>query len=328
MTRSATASLALLSAALLAACGGDDPSAESKRTVAKAAPTAATKLTATVTTGSGTAYLVEAFGGIWVGNHTADTVVKIDPETNRVADSIEVPGEPTGISEGFGSLWTFTPLGEPLVQRIDPEAGKVAATIPVTAGGGSLQGPVEAAGAMWLAAEDGWITRIDPGTNRARRTLRLPAGDFECAGTLVAVGRGLWYAPEGCGDTAFRIDPRTSRVTARVKAGDGYLTAITEGGGSLWLLTQQGEVLRVDPRTGKVRERSAVADSGGFIAFGEGALWVRADAERLVKVDVETLKAVRVDRLPAAPLPGDILAAGGAVWAANFGEGTVTRVEP
>ena len=280
--------------------------------------------------GSGPGYLVAAFGLIWSGNHQDGTVEGIDPASNKVVRRISVPGEPTGISAGFGSLWTFTPLGDdgPAARRLDPRGQSVLATIPVRAQGGSLSGPLAAAGAMWLAGDDGWLTRIDPARNRARRVLRLPKDAFGCAGAM-AVARGdLFYVPECGGERVLRIDARRHRIVGEVPVRDGLVVSLTRGGGRLWGVTSDGAVVAIDPRRERVTARKQVADQAERILYAAGRLRVRAGAERLTEVDPKTLRVVTSYPLPAAPVPGGGLAATRtAAWAANFEEGTVYRFD-
>lgn len=317
-----------ISLPLVACGGGDGPPAAPKQPPASAA---ATEVESRIKVGAGPSSLAGAFGSVWSADHGGDSITRIDPASGKVIATHPVKGEPSGIAAGFGSLWTFTPLPPgPALQRIDPQTGKVLARIRLRgAEGGPLQGLVRAAGAMWIAADDGHLTRIDPRTNRAERVLRLPEGDFACAGALARAGRSLWFAPECGGPHVVRVDLRRRKVTDRIRVRDDYAVSVTAGGGAVWAVTSNGSVLKIDPSRRQVVKQAQVSDSAERAAFGAGALWVRADAGRLVRVDPETLEASGVHRLPDAPVPGGALAVtGDAVWAGNFAEGSVWRLSP
>lgn len=323
--------MAATTALTAAGCGTEDtPRTAStkpvKTAVAEAGPQTADG-PVKIEVGSGPGYATFAFGKVWVGNHQGDSVVGIDPATDEVETTVDVPGEPTGISSGFGSLWTFTPIGGGKIHRIDPEAGKVEAVIDVDTTGGGLGGPAKAAGAMWVAGEDRWLLRIDPRTNRARKVLRLPAATVPCPGQLTAAGTDLWMAWE-CGDERIlRIDPRRGRIAATIRVRDDFATWTATDGRRVWALTQSGSLLELD--RDRVGREAQVADNGSGVFYGEGALWVRAGASKLIRVDPKTLKAGRTHALPEAQVPGGgVAVGGGAVWAANFAEGTVYRLRP
>ena len=318
----------LLTLALAAGgCGEGDrpPTAEKPPTASPAAsgPEVRTKV------GAGPSALVAAYGSVWSADHGGDSITGIDPSTAKATATYPVKGEPTGIAAGFGSLWTFTPMPPgPALQRVDADSGKVVARIRLRgAQGGPLEGMVRAAGAMWVAADDGYLNRIDPRTNRAERVLRLPEGDFACPGALARAGGGLWFTPECGGPHIVRIDLRRRTVTDRIRVRDDYAVSVTAGGGSVWAVTSNGSVLEIDPKRRQVVKQGQASDTAERAAFGAGALWVRADADRLVRVDPETLEATRVHRLPEAPVPGGPLTVtDDAVWAGNFGEGSVWRL--
>lgn len=315
----------------VAGCGGDDAQpvsagpgkAKTKSVSEQAGEPVEIKV------GAGPGYATFAFGQIWVGNHNDDTVVAIDPETNEIAKTVEVPGEPTGISSGFGSMWTFTPIGGGKIQRIDPEAEKVEAVIELDAPGGSLGGLVKAAGAMWFAGEDRWLLSVDPRTNRAKKMLRLPAGDVPCPGRLAPAAGALWMAYECGSDRILRIDPRRGRITATIRLKNDFANWVTSRGRRVWALTQGGSVLEVDTKRSRIARKGQVADAGERMVYGEGALWVRSRASQLVSVDPKTLGATGERELPDAQVPGGGVTTGaGAVWATNFDEGTVWRLAP
>jgi hypothetical protein len=83
-------------------------------------------------------------------------------------------------------------------------------------------------------------------------------------------------------------------LAARIRVGRG-VAAVAVGQGGVWALRSRS-VVRVDPRTNRVtaRIRATAADSwDGRFALGAGALWVGAGADT-IRVDVRTGRPSRV----------------------------------
>jgi branched-chain amino acid transport system substrate-binding protein len=126
--------------------------------------------------------------GVWL--LIDDTVVQIDPRTNRLGQRIRI-GSPaaTAIAVGAGSVWA-TAEQEGVVWRIDPGPNPVTRTIDVGVGVTYI---AFGAGAVWTANYvDGVVTRIDPSTNTV--TDRVPVG----AAQALAAGPGsAWVSTAG-----------------------------------------------------------------------------------------------------------------------------------
>ena len=100
-------------------------------------------------------------------------------------------------------------------------------------------------GAVWVLTQSihqrRALLRIDPRTGSVSAT-RLPGAQPEQLGggsiTQFAVGEGAAWVPEG--NTLFRIDPATGRVTGKAtlhgSAAAGDLTAVVTGDGAVWAL--------------------------------------------------------------------------------------------
>src|SRR5262245_3071738 len=67
---------------------------------------------------------------VWISNGPKNSVVRIDPKSNKVIGSVAVGNNPcSGLATGFGSLWV--PIcGDQALARVDLKEGKVTATIP------------------------------------------------------------------------------------------------------------------------------------------------------------------------------------------------------
>jgi len=121
------------------------------------------------------------------------------------------------------------------------------------------------------------------------------------------------------------IDAKNGTVVATVHGGPGprFLTA---GAGSIWTLNQgDGSVARIDARTRQVATRITLRTSGhgGDISFGARMAWTTFDKVPLSVIDAGTGSLLCQWTGPG----GDSLGLGhGAIWLADYNEGTVSRI--
>ena len=148
----------------------------------------------------------------------------------------------------------------------------------------------------------------------------------EAPGGATAAYGAVWVANDGSGTLA-RIDPKTNRVTRRLRLRPG-LFSVTHGFGALWAVNYKtGTLARVDPRSGRVRS----ARVGGVpfdVAAAFGRVWVTAwEAGKLVEVDPRSLRVVR--RIAIGARPTGLHVAGDALWV-GFGRSAteIARLDP
>ena len=129
-------------------------------------------------------------GGRLVRPWDRPAVKRIDPRTNRVAQTIPIGANSLpAIAVGAGSVWA-TAENEGLVWRIEPGPRPITRTIDVGVGVGYI---AFGDGAVWAANYiDGTVSRIDPRTNAV--TARMPVG----APQALAAGEGsAWVSVAG-----------------------------------------------------------------------------------------------------------------------------------
>jgi virginiamycin B lyase len=195
---------------------------------------------------------------------------------------------------GAGAVWVANDNGT--VNRIDPRFDHIVAdTIRVTDEGAGLRGAAVGAGALWVPiGNPGALARIDVATDRVTATIPLGRPLRDPVG--VAAGDGaVWVtccAFERTGRRTgklIRVDPASAKVTARITLPSDPL-AVATAPGAVWVATEEGGAIRVDPASNRVAEV--------FRGGGRGA--------------AQTL-AVGAD---------------GVVWLANPGDGSVIRLDP
>ena len=125
--------------------------------------------------------------------------------------------------------------------------------------------------------------------------------------------------------------PLATQAPVRVGTGAGVPAA---GAGSVWVpVTGTGELVRVDPGSGAVTGRVAVAgppSGSGFLdsaAFLGDSVWSASDSAGTIS-RVEAASARLSARLPVGSRPGGLAVGNGSVWAFHFLSPEVTEIAP
>jgi streptogramin lyase len=154
-----------------------------------------------------------------------------------------------------------------------------------------------------------------------RQIAAITTGTAPC-GAVYAYG-SVWVANDG--GTLARIDPRTNRVTKRIKVGAGACS-LAAGQGALWIASYKRGLIRVTPR-GHVR-RIAVGAMPFDVLVAYKRVWVTAwEAGKLAVVDPRTLRVSR--RIDIGPRPVGLIARVGSIWVGFGRDATaIARVNP
>jgi YVTN family beta-propeller protein len=162
-----------------------------------------------VVTGASPQSLAVGGGSLWVANHDARTVTRINAETGRVVADIPVPSEPHRVAYGGGAVWVGN-WHDNSVSRIDPATNRVVGS-PIPIGSHHAGNLAVGAGSVWVtsdyrtdaAAEDVVVVRIDPQRNRAVETIAVGGHPIDVA----AAGGAVWVSVADPG-TLLRIAGR------------------------------------------------------------------------------------------------------------------------
>jgi YVTN family beta-propeller protein len=146
-----------------------------------------------VVTGASPQSLAIGGGSLWVANHDARTVTRIDQTSGKVVADIPVPSEPHRVTYGAGAAWVGN-WHDNSVSRIDPHTNRVVGS-PIPIGSHHAGNLVVGAGGVWVtsdyrvdaAAEDVVVVRIDPQTNRAVETIAVGGHPIDVVATAGAV---------------------------------------------------------------------------------------------------------------------------------------------
>jgi DNA-binding beta-propeller fold protein YncE len=146
-----------------------------------------------VITGASPQSLAVGGGSLWVANHDARAVTRIDQASGKVVADIPVPSEPHRVADGAGAAWVgnWHPNS---VSRIDPATNRVVGS-PIPIGFHHAGNLVIGAGSVWVtsdyrvdaAPEDVVVVRIDPKVNRAVETIAVGGHPIDVAATEAAI---------------------------------------------------------------------------------------------------------------------------------------------
>jgi streptogramin lyase len=112
-------------------------------------------------------------------------------------------------------------------------------------------------------------------------------------------------------------------LTATITTGT-HPCGIVSAYGSVWVANDGGTLVRIDPRTNRVRKRIRVGAGACFMAADAHALWIANYKGGLVRVTPRG----RVKRIAVGATPDSVLVAYGRVWVTTWGEGKLAVVDP
>ena len=139
-------------------------------------------------------------GFVWITSFEHNALLKIDPRTNALVATIAVGPKPRFLTIGAGSVWTLN-QGDGTVSRVQMRSGKVTASIACGLAGEG--GEISYAyGAVWAALFRFPLTEIDARTNRV---VAQWAGD---GGDGVRAGLGSVWLSNLRQQTVWRVSPK------------------------------------------------------------------------------------------------------------------------
>src|SRR5437868_2490043 len=174
---------------------------------------------------------------VWFAS--GDKINMLDTVSGKAVRSIDVAAH---AGTAFDGKHLFQ-IAEARIQKIDPNTGRVLASIPAPGGGGD-SGLTWAEGTLWVGNyRDRKIHQIDPQTGAILRTIE--SNRFVTGGTWN--GGELWHGTlEGGESDLRRVDPRTGEVLERLEMPPGVSVSGLESDGGDQFFCGGG-------RSGKVR---------------------------------------------------------------------------
>jgi YVTN family beta-propeller protein len=271
-------------------------------------------------------------GGSASSAGTYGTLTRIDPRTNRVRSTTNIPGYPQAVAWSVGGIWVAD-FREGVLWRYDPSTGSKQRI----ASNGEPRDIAALGDQVYVAVDDnalsGSVARYDAASGQRLDSL---SPELACA---LASGDGVVWAA-GC-PYADRLSTDAQRLRRLRHVPLPYLAPYTAsnirvqfremavGAGSVWVLGDalDRRVWRLDPRRGTIQATIRLPFPPRSVVVADGAAWITDGLDdTVVPIDARSdrvLPAVRVGRGAAG-----VTATPGAVWVANVIDGTVSRIDP
>ncbi len=278
--------------------------------------------------------VLTAFGSVWVTNGPAQTVTRLDPDTNAVIALIPTPGPASVVGVGAGAVWVTSFPGNSLT-RIDPRNNRVTRTISLAPGGAGPIGVTVFDGFVWVANHDGdpttSVSKIDPTTMHVVDVIPVGAGSDAGPVWILSSAGSIWTDVNSSVNVVVRIDPRSDRTLASIPA-PSACTQLAADDTAVWGASGDDEsctpsVSRIDPLTNKVVATIDESGAADAVALYDGSLWYGTTAtHKLVRVETRTNKVVSQLDLPG-PAFG-MTGGAGAIWVTDRDDGTLFKIDP
>lgn len=248
-----------------------------------------------------------------------------------VAAQITVGRSPSGVTVDPSGVWV-TNWWDSTLSRIDPATNRVLSVVPVDLGTAGPEAIAGGAGSLWVTSTEldangndlpSVVKRLDSTGGATLATIPVGAGAYD-----IDVSPGAVWVANWTSGTAIRIDPATNQVVATLPV--PYASGVAFGLGAVWVVGGDGKVTRIDPTTNQIVATIQTQTTGGFIATGNGAVWVTHPGDpdlsngSLSRIDPAANQVVANTPLGSGPM--EIVVAGTDVWVGMYGEPTVVRV--
>jgi len=177
---------------------------------------------------------------------------------------------------------------------------------------------------IWLAEPSaGAVVRVAISSRQVEQTV-----DLNGSPSALAVGGGSVWAASVPGDTVYRIDQATERVTDHIPLPrDARVEALAYGFGRLWVGDWNQELLAYDPATDRPVQRFQIDVHPNALAAGAGAVWI-ADYEHGLVEELDPRSGDDLGTIPVGAGPLAIAVGDGSVWVANSVDNTVSKIDP
>lgn len=254
----------------------------------------------------------------------ANSIIRIDPKTNRVVEDIRVGREPSGIVATHGAVWVANEQDRTLT-RFDTRTHHED-TIGGLRGVGFVTSDQH--GNIYASGWDyPYVWLIDPKSVERVATFRVRS-----RAVGMAVGGGSLWVVDRLVNGVTRIDLARPRKLGFVRVGADPLVTVF-GYGALWVAnSDDGTVSVIRPGIPKAQTIPVLSKPFG-IASGYGSIWVGSYGfSTVVRIDPELRRVVK--KISVAP-PGynesglyNVAAGAGGIWAVNAETNDIARIDP
>jgi DNA-binding beta-propeller fold protein YncE len=263
-------------------------------------------------------------GGVHAVVPVANSIIRIDPKTNKVVEDVHVGREPSGIVATHGAVWVANEQDRTLT-RYDTKTHEQQ-TIGGLRGVGFVTSDQH--GNIYASGWDyPYVWLIDPKSVARVGTFRVRS-----RAVGMAVGGGSLWVVDRLVNGVTRIDLARPRKHGFVHVGADPLVTVF-GYGALWVAnSDEGTVSVIRPGILKAQTIPVLNKPFG-IASGYGSIWVGSYGwSEVVRIDPELRRVIK--KIDVAP-PGygqsglyNVAAGAGSIWAVNAETNDIARIDP
>jgi streptogramin lyase len=260
----------------------------------------------------------------------ASEVIRIDPQTNKIAATARLAPEASDIQSLAGNasgLWVTDWTSSKLL-RLDPTTLRTLASIGTA---GESKGVLATRDAVWIAnTRGGSVERIDPATNAA--STRITLGPVGPSGpNWLAEGLGSIWVGVPNNSTLFRIDEATNKIQAAIHVGNpaSPCGGLAVGSTAAWITSCDGStfVAQIDTVTNKVVATIDLRGKGYTVGMIGDRPWISPTNGQIVRIDPISHAVDRV----VTPGPGfsgggDVVVAAGSLWITDWAANRILRL--
>jgi streptogramin lyase len=179
--------------------------------------------------------------------------------------------------------------------------------------------------AVWVA-NDAFkaVQRISPTGNKVEATVLVPGEP--CSGLTYAFG-SVWAPICGAHPGVARIDPERNVVTKFLP----IAPALSEGGitaspDSVWLVTREGVLARIDPDRNRIRQAIAIARGSFNPLYSGQVVWVTGGTTNTV-IAVDARSGEVIATIATGSKPRFLAAGEGTLWTLDQGDGSISKID-
>jgi streptogramin lyase len=246
-------------------------------------------------------------GGVWIVDQVDNVVTRLDPRTDEVLGTIDVPASVV-VATGEGAVWVGAEaLG---MKRIDPGTMSVDGGVDGKTLGTDADEIVTGAGSVWVASNfDPEVVRVDPDSLEVQDTYDVGTGTYS-----LAFGQGAVWVTHLDENTITRIDVESGDVTTLPENPKVDPAAIAVGAGGVWTEGSLDGLCRL-PASGRAPACVTLPGDVSGLATRGGTVWVSSTDGKVFEVDGRGKKPKLVATIGTdGQSLGDLAVGAGAVW--------------
>lgn len=307
--------LVVVSAMVIVATSGSgttSPSAAPPNSVGRIDGTTRELMAAIPTTGTAPTAVVWADGSLWAANTVSRTVVRIDPASDQVVQTVPSGGAPTELAAGEGRVWVLNGLDGTVV-TIDPRSNEPQASDPIDVHPGA-GGIAVGAGGVWVTNRlDATVSRIDPASGEVVETFPVGTPGVVYPEAIAVDGDMLWVT-DGLNPVILEIDAGTEQVVQRAGLRAVATDLAVGDDGRLWLTSYDADLVSVlDPSNLTATQTTRVGSGPKGVVTEGGVVWVAVSLDGAVSEIDPTSRRV-IGNIQVGGTTDDLAAGGGSIW--------------